>query len=161
MWDAIKAFSVQTAGVWDRDTEITLHTNIQGMETIKQDFRDGKANLFAIQVALSNHILGDIEPIPDIDVEEDEVDDHRGFPWFNGENQMPLDAVLMDQIYHSTPRILRVEEHVEMAFKGHRDVTLFTNLRVIMINPKGLVGKQVEYTSLPWTSIIGHSVRTR
>merc|ERR1719361_2079780 len=47
-----------------------------------------------------------------------------------------------------------------MAFKGFRDVTLFTNLRVIIIDPKGLIGKQIEYTSVPWTSIVGHSVRT-
>jgi hypothetical protein len=47
-----------------------------------------------------------------------------------------------------------------MAFKGHRDVTLFTNLRVLLIDPKGLVGRQIEYTSIPWESIVGHAVRT-
>ena len=161
LWDAIKAYSVQTAGAFlDRDTEITLYTNIHSMETISQDFRNGKSNLFAIQTALCNHILGDdVEPLPDIDSREGSTDDQKGF-WFFRDNQRPLDAVEMDRIYHSSPRILRGTEQVEMAFKGHRDVTLFTNLRVIIIDPKGLVGKQVEYTSIPWSSIVGHSVRT-
>ena len=131
------------------------------MEMISQDFRDGKSNLFAIQTALCNHILGDdADPLPDVDLNEGFTDDQKGFWWFR-DNQRPLDAVEMNQIYHSSPCILRQREQVEMAFKGHRDVTLFTNLRVIIIDPKGLVGKQVEYTSLPWTSIVGHSVRTR
>jgi hypothetical protein len=37
---------------------------------------------------------------------------------------------------------------------------MFTNLRVIKIDPKGLVGKQVEYTSIPWKSITAYAVRT-
>lgn len=161
LWDAIKAYSVQTAGAFlDRDTEITLYTDMLSMETITQDFRNGKANLFAIQTALCNHILGhDVEPLPDIDLREGTTDDDKGFWWFR-DNQRPLDAVEIDRVYHSSPRILREKEQVEMAFKGRRDVTLFTNLRVIIIDPKGLIGKQVEYTSLPWTSIVGHCVRT-
>lgn len=35
-----------------------------------------------------------------------------------------------------------------------------TNLRVIIIDPKGLTGKKTEYHSLPWTSITAHGVRT-
>lgn len=161
LWDAIKAYSVQTAGAFlDRDTEVTLHTNIHCMETITQDFRHGQSNLFAVQTALCNHILGDEgEEFPDIDLHEGESDDQKGFWWFR-DNQRPLDAVEMDQVYHTSPPILRKAERVDMAFKGWRDVTLFTNLRVIVIDPKGLVGKQVEYTSIPWSSVVGHSVKT-
>ena len=117
--------------------------------------------MFAVQTALCNHILGDEgEEFPDIDLHEGEEDDQKGFWWFR-DNQRPLDAVEMDQVYHTSPPILRKAEQVDMAFKGWRDVTLFTNLRVIVIDPKGLVGKQVEYTSIPWSSVVGHSVRTR
>lgn len=131
------------------------------METITQDFRNGKSNLFAIQSALCNHILGDEgEDLPDIDLREGAKDDQKGFWWFRA-NQRPLDAVEMNRVYHSSPPILRQKERVEMAFKGWRDVTLFTNLRIIIIDPKGLVGKQIEYTSVPWSSVVGHSVRTR
>ena len=130
------------------------------MLKISQDLRQGRTNLFAVQTVLCNHILGDdAEPLPDNVLHEGETD-QKGFWWFRN-NQRPLDAVEMDRVYHSSPPILRSSERVEMAFKGFRDVTLFTTLRVIIIDPKGLVGKQIEYTSLPWTSIVGHSVRTR
>lgn len=132
------------------------------MEKIKQDFREGKTNLFAIQTALSNHILADgNEPFDDISLLEGVGGDNQSFSWFTASNQRPLNVNEINSVYHTSPPILRNSEHVEMAFKGIRDVTLFTNLRVIIIDPKGLVGKQVEYTSLPWASVVGHSVRTR
>ena len=83
----------------------------------------------------------------------------KGFWWFR-DNQRPLDAKEMDRVYHSDPHILRGNEHVEMAFKGRRDATVFTSLRVIFIDPKGLIGKKIQYTSIPWKSIVGHAVRT-
>jgi hypothetical protein len=160
LWKSVHSYSVQTAGAFmDRDMEMNIYTNIMGMGTIKQDFRHGKADIFAVQKVLCNHILGeDTDPIENVDKHEGEVD-QKGFWWFR-DNQRPLDAVEMDRVYHSDPAILRGSEHVEMAFKGRRDVTVFTNLRIIIIDPKGLVGRQVEYTSIPWTSVVAHSVRT-
>ena len=138
-----------------------MYTNILGMGYISQDLRQGKANLFALQTVLCNHILDDEgEALPDLNLNEGHNDDQKGFWWFRA-NQRPLDAVEMNQVYHSSPAILRSTERVEMAFKGFRDVTLFTNLRIVIIDPKGLIGKQIEYTSVPWASIVGHSVRTR
>ena len=130
---------------------------------IQQDFRKNRTNLFEVQKCLSNHLLwGETveapAPFADIDQNEGKIDE-KGFWWFR-DNQRPIDAVEIDRQYHTQPKILMEKEHVEMAFKGWRDVTIFTNLRVIFIDPKGLIGKQVEYKSLPWKSIIGHSVTT-
>lgn len=160
LWKSIHAYSVQTAGAFlDRDMEMSLYTNIIGLDTVHQDFRHGKADLFGIQKVLCNHILGaSVDPITDVPTNQGQVDE-KGFWWFR-DNQRPLDTVEMNQVYHSDPCILRSDEVVEMAFKGRRDVTLFTNLRVIIIDPKGLVGRQTEYTSIPWGSIVGHAVRT-
>lgn len=160
LWKSVHAYSVQTAGAFlDRDMEMTLYTNVLGLDNVKQDFRHGKADLFAIQKILCNHILGaSADLLTDVPTHQGEVDD-KGFWWFR-DNQRPLDTVEMDCVYHSDPHILRSDEHIEMAFKGRRDVTMFTNLRIILIDPKGLVGKQVEYTSIPWKSIVGHAVRT-
>ncbi|CAJ1964335.1 unnamed protein product [Cylindrotheca closterium] len=161
LWSSIKAFSVQTAGAFmDRDVEMRLYTNILRMEYIEQDFRKTQCNLFAIQKAMCNHVLlGELGNVPapfaDLDLKESHVD-QKGFWWFR-DNQRPLDAVEMNRQYHQDPPLLMEREQVEMAFKGHRDITMFTNLRVIVIDPKGLVGKQVEYTSLPWRSIVAHS----
>jgi hypothetical protein len=164
LWKSVHAYAVQTAGAFlDRDMEMTLYTNILGLDNITQDFRHGKADLFAIQKVLCNHILGPPPPslagTPDAPPTlQGEVDD-KGFWWFR-DNQRPLDTVEINRTYHSDPHILRSDEVVEMAFKGRRDVTLFTNLRVLLIDPKGLVGRQIEYTSIPWESIVGHAVRT-
>jgi hypothetical protein len=160
MWESVKSYSVQTAGAFlDRDMEMKLHTNIIGLDVIDQDFRHGKSDIFAVQKVLCNHILGeDTETLGDVEKHEGEVDD-KGFWWFRS-NQRPLDVTEMDRVYHSQPNILRGNEHVEMAFKGFRDITMFTNLRIILVDPKGLIGRQVEYTTIPWKSIVGHAVRT-
>eukprot|EP00980_Cylindrotheca_fusiformis_P028777 scaffold22642_cov134-Cylindrotheca_fusiformis.AAC.32 len=164
LWKSVKAYSVQTAGAFfDRDVEMKLYTNILQMESIDQDFRKNKCNLFAIQKCLSNHILWcDLTASPaafeDLDLRESHVD-QKGFWWFR-DNQRPLDAVEINRQYHQDPPLLMEREQVEMAFKGRRDMTIFTNLRVIIIDPKGFKGAQIEYTSLPWRSIVGHSVRS-
>lgn len=160
LWSAIHAFSVQTAGAFfDRDTELKLYTKIMDMPEIKQDLRNGKANLFALQKVLCNHVLGeDKAPLPEVDRREGEVDP-KGNWWFR-DNQRPLDAVEMDKVYHSEPPILQGSEVVEFAFKGRRDITMFTTKRLIIIDPKGLVGKQIQYTSVPWKSIVAFGIRT-
>jgi len=161
LWKSVKAYKVQTAGSFmDRDMEMSIFTNILDLDTISQDFRHGKADLFAIQKVLCNHILGeDTDPLTNVDYHEGQVDDQKGFWWFR-DNQRPLDAVEMTRVYKSSPPILRGNEVIEMAFKGRRDITLFTNLRVLIIDPKAITGKRVEYFTLPWKSIVGHAVRT-
>lgn len=49
-------------------------------------------------------------------------------------------------------------EAVEMEFKGLRDGMLFTNLRMIVINAQGIMGKKVELSSFPWRAISAFSV---
>jgi len=165
LYSTIHGFSVQTAGVLDRDTEMTLYTNLIGdMYKIEQDFRNGKANLFAVQKVLANHVLGDDkEPLPDIDRLEGHQDTEGGiFGVLTGLrfDQRPMDAVVMDKILHADPPILQGMERVEMAFRGHRDVTLFTTKRCVIIDTKGLVGKRIEYFSLPWEKIVAFGIRS-
>lgn len=139
LYGSVHGFSVQTAGAFiDRDTELKIYTNAIGdLYEINQDFRNGKANLFAIQKCLCNHVLGDDkDPYRDIDTFEGHVDDQGGiFQLMLGLrfNERPIDAVAMDRALHANPPILQGSEHVEMAFQGHRDVTVFTTKRVITI----------------------------
>jgi hypothetical protein len=148
LWKSVCAYSIQTAGAFfDRDVEMYLHTNMLHWPTITQDFRKDRCNLFGIQRCLSNHILWRKHEEPpgtfsDVDLKQGHVD-QKGFWWFRN-NQRPLDAVEIDRQYHHDPPLLVGGEQVEMAFKGFRDVTLFTNLRVIVIDPKVSV-----YTFLP------------
>lgn len=166
LYSSIHAFSVQTAGAFlDRDTEMVLYTNMLGsLYKIKQDFRNGKSNLWAIQKLLCNHILGDDkQPLPDINRLQGHQDTPGGFfSLITGLrfDQRPIDAVAMDRALHTDPPILQGMEHVELAFQGHRDITLFTTKRVLMIDKKGLIGKKIEYMSIPWDKIVAFGIRS-
>ena len=157
-YGSIHAFSVQTAGaLLDRDTELVLYTNMIGdLYEIKQDFRSAKANLWALQKLLCNHILGeDKDPLPDVESYEGHQDSEGGiFGLITGLrfNERPIDAVAMNNVLHADPPILQGSEQVEMAFQGHRDITLFTTKRCLTIDKKGLIGKKIEYFSVPWVS---------
>jgi hypothetical protein len=47
-----------------------------------------------------------------------------------------------------------------MIMKGHRDITLFTTKRVVTIDKKGLLGKRIEYFSMPWEKFVAFGIRT-
>ena len=49
-------------------------------------------------------------------------------------------------------------EEVKMEFKGLRDALIFTDLRMVVIDPQGLRGKKVAVSSIPWKSISAFSV---
>jgi hypothetical protein len=44
-------------------------------------------------------------------------------------------------------------ERIEVAFKLIRDMFVFTNKRLILVNKQGLTGSKVEYQSIPYSSI--------
>ena len=158
-YSSIHAFYVQTAGaILDRDTELRIFTNMVGdLYRLDQDFRHGKANLWAIQKVLCNHVLGeDKNPLPDVDRYEGHQDSGGGiFGLLTGLrfNERPIDTVAMESALRRDPPILQGSEHVEMAFQGHRDIILFTTKRLITIDKKGLFGKKIEYFSVPWEKV--------
>ena len=49
-------------------------------------------------------------------------------------------------------------EEVRMEFKGIRDALVFTDVRMIVVDPQGLRGKKVAVTSIPWKSISAFSL---
>ena len=51
-------------------------------------------------------------------------------------------------------------EHVTAAFKGNRDMIVFTDKRIIAVNVQGLTGKKIDYSSLPFAKIQAFSVET-
>lgn len=56
--------------------------------------------------------------------------------------------------------IVTDNEHVEKAYKLVRDLLVFTNLRMILIDKQGMTGKKVEYHSIPYKSITHFSCET-
>lgn len=57
-------------------------------------------------------------------------------------------------------RLLVDSEWVELGFKLIRDVYMFTNKRLILIDVQGLTGSKVEYKSMPYKNISRFSLET-
>jgi hypothetical protein len=51
-------------------------------------------------------------------------------------------------------------ERVAKGFMLIRDVFLFTDKRLILVDKQGLTGKKVEYQSVPYRSVVRFSVET-
>lgn len=56
--------------------------------------------------------------------------------------------------------ILADEESIALAYKVIRDMYIFTNKRLILIDKQGITGSKVEYHSIPYKSISHFSVET-
>jgi hypothetical protein len=57
-------------------------------------------------------------------------------------------------------KLLSDREIIEIGFKLIRDVFIFTNKRLIMVEKQGLTGKKVEYMSIGYKSISRFSIET-
>ena len=57
-------------------------------------------------------------------------------------------------------RLLTANEQIELGFKLFRDVFMFTDKRLVLIDVQGLTGSKVEYKSLPYKSISRFSLET-
>ncbi|WP_347860776.1 PH domain-containing protein [Salimicrobium sp. PL1-032A] len=51
-------------------------------------------------------------------------------------------------------------EEVEQGYNVFRDMFLFTNRRLLLVDKQGVTGKKVEYHSIPYRSITHFSVET-
>jgi hypothetical protein len=59
----------------------------------------------------------------------------------------------------ATP-LLAPQERLEKAYKIFRDLYLFTDKRLILVDKQGLTGAKAEYMSLPYRSITRFCVET-
>ncbi len=68
--------------------------------------------------------------------------------------------VSSEKLTEKYERLLIEEEIVELGFKLLRDVFMFTNKRLILIDIQGVTGSKVEYRSMPYKSISRFSLET-
>lgn len=57
-------------------------------------------------------------------------------------------------------QILGSTESIEKAYKLIRDMIIFTNKRLILVDKQGMTGKKVEYKSIPYRAITNFTVET-
>ncbi|MEL1244373.1 PH domain-containing protein [Flavobacterium sp. DGU11] len=65
--------------------------------------------------------------------------------------------VSIDKIRTEFQPMLIQGENIEKAFKVIRDMFVFTNKRLILVDKQGITGSKVDYISIPYSSIIKFS----
>lgn len=154
----ICAYSVETAGIWDRDSELNLYTrNRWHVAKIEMDFRSGKTDIMQIQKLLSGFIIG-LPTDGKIVFGPKNLANHErnavgwnslaaGF-FDNSKEIMEIDVI--DEKLHNDIPMLLEEEDVLRAFRQARDMFVYTNRRFLIIDTKGISGQQVKYKTIPY-----------
>jgi hypothetical protein len=65
-----------------------------------------------------------------------------------------------EEVTKELDRLLVDGEEVDVAFKLVRDLIVFTDKRLLLVDKQGLTGKKVEYHSIPYKSISHFSIET-
>lgn len=65
-----------------------------------------------------------------------------------------------EDVEHEMERLLAMGEQVEKAYKLIRDLIIFTDKRLILIDKQGMTAKKTEYYSIPYRSITHFSIET-
>ncbi|TQR16273.1 PH domain-containing protein [Psychrobacillus soli] len=68
--------------------------------------------------------------------------------------------VELDKVEKELKDLLVSTEKVEHAYKLIRDLFVFTDKRLLLIDKQGMTGKKVEYHSIPYKSVVHFSIET-
>jgi hypothetical protein len=163
-YSSIRAFSAESAGSWDLDSTVKIYTkNTWNMAKLNLDFRKGKADIIAIQKFLSAIIIGSEHDAANylksansntVTISHSQV--MNGFTDYLVDFSVEEDPQVADAQLHSDPPILLDDERVEKVYREGRDLWVYTTLRILRVDVKGLTGKKVNYISIPFGT--GNSV---
>lgn len=65
-----------------------------------------------------------------------------------------------EEVKQELASVLMPEEKINLAFKLVRDLVVFTDYRLIVVDKQGITGKKVDYKTFPYKSISRFSVET-
>ena len=68
--------------------------------------------------------------------------------------------VNIQEIQNEYAKILAPNENIEKAYKLVRDMFIFTNKRLILVDKQGITGKKTDYHSIPYKNIAHFSIET-
>jgi hypothetical protein len=153
----IHAYSVESAGVWDRDSELNLYTrNRWHLAKINMDFRSGKTDIMQIQQMLSGFIIGRPDDSKMVFRPKNyENHERTAIGWSSVgaaflDNSKEIDSEEINTKLHDDIPMLLEEETVLRAFQQGRDMFIYTNRRYLIIDTKGLSGQRVKYKTIPY-----------
>lgn len=66
----------------------------------------------------------------------------------------------VESVEESIGKLMADGETIERAYKLIRDMFVFTNRRMILVDKQGMTGKKVEYHSIPYKSITHFTVES-
>ncbi|WP_342044351.1 PH domain-containing protein [Bacillus sp. OTU530] len=66
----------------------------------------------------------------------------------------------IEEVRAEFQKILAPSEKIEKAYRLIRDMFLFTDKRLILVDKQGITGKKTEYHSVPYRSITHFSIET-
>jgi Bacterial PH domain len=167
-YDNIRAFAAKSGGSWDRDAEVFIFTRNQwSMNKLNIDFTKGRADIITIQRLLAAVVLGSHEqaeqylenPAASAPKAAQSVDLNSVISFFTNSSSEE-DATAVDAELHNKAPILLDHEHVVRAFRTGRDLYVYTNLRLLLVDVRGIQGKKVEYQSFPWQWCHGFEIQT-
>merc|ERR1711974_130823 len=160
-YTSIKAFSVKSAGNWDRDAEVEVYIHSPWMPVVSMDLKKGQADVIAIQNFLAAQVIGGDENrsglseqgahaagIAALQAGKNAGSLENFLNWI-GDDARQIDSATVDQTLHVDPPILRQDEKVDLAFKSGRDMFVFTTKRLLKVDVQGWSGKKVEYLTIP------------
>lgn len=65
-----------------------------------------------------------------------------------------------EEVKKELSAVLMPNENIDLAFKLVRDLIVFTDYRLIVVDKQGISGKKVDYKTFPYKSISRFSVET-
>lgn len=66
----------------------------------------------------------------------------------------------VDEIRQEYAKLLASGERIERAYRLIRDLFIFTDKRLILVDVQGLTGKKIDYHSIPYKNITHFSIET-
>lgn len=66
-----------------------------------------------------------------------------------------------DEVQQELRPLFTDGEQLEVAFSLIRDLIVFTNRRLILVDKQGITGSKVDYHSIPYRSIVSFSTETK
>lgn len=167
-YSSVHGFAVESAGTWDADAELNIWTRMPALPVVHQDFRKGKVDILAVNSVLSARVLGGSRPMaahhpaaPGTDTGSAGTGGslEETMHWLDN-NATQIDAAAVDERLHTTNPVLDGDEHVQLAFKVGRDMTLLTTKRILQIDVKGWSGQKIEYKSTLYTKDLAFKVES-
>mmetsp|Transcript_3586 Transcript_3586/g.9306 ORF Transcript_3586/g.9306 Transcript_3586/m.9306 type:complete len:525 (+) Transcript_3586:878-2452(+) len=164
-WHII-AFSAQSSGEWNKDSQLQLYTrNLWDLKTFALDLKKGRADIGKIQKFLSVMTIGDKDAAKYLhgvrtNSAPSKAPKMSSFTAWVTSDSDKEDVKETEERLRSDITILLGDERCEKVFPTGHDIIVYTNKRVIYVDIQGVRGKTIAFYSLPLKMVTGFTVDT-